>query len=78
MEAGLPNITGSVSKLPQYDAWALSGAFARGTRSTNDGNLSPGTGLGELTFDASLSSSIYGPSATVTPLSLSSIFVIKH
>lgn len=65
--AGLPNITGSMGILPQYDFWTLTGAFSKGDRNNDDGNLDYGSGNGYLNFDASLSNSIYGNSNTVTP-----------
>ena len=65
-QAGLPNITGSIS----FDVWsnASSGCFY-----DNGGNKRGGTGNdggskgSNKTFDASRSSSVYGKSNTVTP-----------
>ena len=76
MEAGLPNITGKVSNLPNY--YGSSGCFYR-DGGTEKYHLSGAEGSSASTYiDASRSSSIYGNSSTVTPLSLSSIFAIKY
>ena len=80
MEAGLPNITGSITYL---------------VRSTNDANygvdgaftdIGPGWWMGgsnqaartNIGFDASLCSSIYGASNVVTPLSQSALLLMKY
>lgn len=77
INAGLPNITGSFST---RDAWAQNsngawgtktGAFSSntGTYSKQDASISGGYGprVGNLTFKASDSNSIYGASSTVQP-----------
>ena len=76
--AGLPNITGKVSNLPSGNDYESSGCFYR------DGGSETYSLSGKLGSSASTcinafrSSSIYGSSSTVTPLSLSSIFIIKY
>lgn len=82
--AGLPNITGKYGYVIR-DAHSgqeiINGGLYRSDH--NDTWLYSGagkywTGRVALNFDASLASSIYGSSTTVTPLSLSSIFIIKY
>ena len=82
MGAGLPNITGSTS----FDSVAgpivkntsiTSGAIYRGAARSSALSRYNVAGS-DLAFDASLSSSIYGSSATVTPLSLSAKIVLKY
>ena len=80
--AGIPNITGRIttSTNPFYNpTLTVSGALLGTTTTSNtaQGSASgyPGSGVA---LDASRSSSIYGSSTTVTPLSKSCIFCIKH
>lgn len=77
-EAGLPNITGSAGN---FDVWgygatavrSVAGAFGSTGNSLNPNQATVYTGTHTqtddrvLTFDASLSSSIYGASSTVQP-----------
>lgn len=66
IEAGLPNITASVIT-SGANLSSVSGAFtASGSTKNRDDNLDT-TGNRVLTFNASLSNSIYGNSTTVQP-----------
>lgn len=66
IEAGLPNITASVIT-SGANLSSVSGAFtASGSAKNRDDNLDT-TGNRVLTFNASLSNSIYGNSTTVQP-----------
>ena len=88
VEAGSPNITGGFSC---RSSWATNknggwdyktGAFSgnTGTYPKQDASISDGWGprLGNLEFRASLSSSIYGNSETVTPSSLKTLLLIRY
>lgn len=71
--AGLPNITGVFNSDGYNDK--TSGAF----KFTSGGTGASGSGDGGYyTFDASLSSSIYGASTTVQPPALTMRFYIKY
>lgn len=79
--AGLPNITGGIISSTSYifHRNGASGAFKIvGTNGTGPALSKNNDGNNQIALDASLSSSIYGSSPTVTPLSLSSIFIIKY
>lgn len=74
-KAGVPNITGSITKQWVSRTATVTGAFLNSTKPTT-GSGSPGTGgdanvTGVLDFDASNSSSIYGNSNTVQPEAVS-------
>lgn len=77
--AGLPNIIGDIQTFNYNTPETTSGAFQQTTTVTNRSTtIGAGAGYQTINFNASRSSSIYGSSETVTPLSLSSIFVIKY
>ena len=82
MDAGLPNITGSHGE-HDYGNGRLKNSSGAFTLSSLSGEKS-GNGWGgndkfrTVNMNASLSSSIYGSSTTVTPLSESVIMCIKH
>ena len=78
MEESLPNITGYFGGTICL-GYQYAGAFGRfGGEGGLYGNLSATSGYtSHYDFDASRSSSIYGSSTTVTPLSESSFFCIK-
>lgn len=86
VEAGLPNIIGSVKSLmsPTSEAWSVSsytsGAFTAGNVKKLSSDIISGSSDTEfdLSFIASLSSSIYGNSTTVQPLSLILNYIIKY
>lgn len=86
VEAGLPNIIGSVKSLmsPTSEAWSVSsytsGAFTAGNVKKLSSDIVSGSSDTEfdLSFIASLSSSIYGNSTTVQPLSLIFNYIIKY
>ena len=68
VEAGLPNITGSVTKNLYSNTPTTTGSFVKGSTSdTNLRNDGGGEPAGTLSFDASRSSSVYGNSDTVQP-----------
>ena len=83
IEAGLPNITGYLASIDTGGRWGLianasandynkySGAFAAQNNGAYTQSVSTGKGVasGDLYFDASRSSSVYGKSSTVTPAS---------
>ena len=89
-EAGLPNITAhspgdAVASLwPTRDQDAFSNYFTGAIRPWYGANwehscaASMNTLAWGLDFNASLSSSIYGSSTTVTPLSRSTLMLIKY
>lgn len=77
MEAGLPNITGMFDG---YGGPYQLGAFNAVSRSDGSYRCHAGTfnwGL-HVDFDASIASNTYGNSDTVTPLSQSTLYVIKY
>ena len=84
--AGIPNITGLAEGNRSPYSWSGStGVFGDGgvivvsstiARANYDATT-VGTSS-SLTFNASRSSTIYGSSATVTPISISCIFCIKY
>ena len=78
MEAGLPNIEGRIDIDRIGAKSTASGAFYKTTRVTSGyGTAKPGYDM-TFTFDASLSSPVYGNSETVTPESLAVLILIKY
>ena len=75
--AGIPNITGYSDRM--WGEGSYSGALYRSNQFSvgwvGGNNASVGT---RLNIKASNSNSIYGNSSTVTPLSLSCRFIIRH
>ena len=83
IEAGLPNITGYLASIDTGGRWGLianasandynkySGAFVAQSNGAYAQSVSTGKGVasGDLYFDASRSSAVYGKSSTVTPAS---------
>ena len=86
--AGLPNIVGKCgSAAVGFNTGLASNSFANsctgafsGKTSANTGGHNEGknNGWSFFSFDASLSNAIYGASATVTPPSVKTAFLIKH
>lgn len=76
--AGLPNITGSVSGLRQVSSSSGTGAFSAFKSGGLNSDGSGSWGHGGFNFDASRSSSIYGTSTTVQPKSLTVRAIIKY
>ena len=79
--AGLPNITGHFANGYRGVVNGLSGAFfvsSGWTRFQDWGGHGSVWNYDGAEIDASRVSSVYGKSSTVTPLSLSSILVIKY
>ena len=75
VKAGIANILGSFSAIvcTNHNAYA-SGAF----RGVNGSASGAANGAFGYNMDASRCSSIYGNSDTVTPLSLTNIFLIRY
>lgn len=68
ISAGLPNITGNFFDSDVHVNSFGTGAFARGTRATNqEGGGGSSLPYGGINFDASWSNPIYGNSSTVQP-----------
>ncbi len=65
--AGLPNITGDMWTIAGKNS-VKEGAFVYSATAGGGGTGNSATGHGDINFDASRSSSIYGNSDTVTPL----------
>ena len=79
MEAGLPNITGKLAVRPTSETPNPTGAFYINGISEYLGKYNGGTNYSNgVSFNASRSSSIYGNSSTVTPLSMSCKFYISY
>ena len=81
MDAGLPNITGSIDRglCVISSRTATLGAFVRKYVSHNYAASGKGGAGCYLDFDASLSNpGIYGNSGTVTPLSQSTLYILKY
>ena len=77
--AGLPNITGGFTLFQMLSNDYASGAFRVTKSNAPYGSRTSGTQRDEsFTLDASRSSSIYGSSATVTPLSQSVLWCVKY
>lgn len=73
--AGLPNITGSTSGARNGGENVTGAFYTTGSVSTYGGGRYH---MGIVAFDASRSSTIYGKSNTVTPLSKKCLFLIKY
>ena len=75
--AGLPNITGSISPINSGNGGSATGAF-----NAEKGKVAASTGSGNYyysyNFDASSSNPSYGNSLTVTPESLTTLLLIKY
>lgn len=84
LEAGLPNIQGTVQTMNSTlsDSSKATGAFIGSDgRSTGSASLyasQDGGGNATLRFNASKSSEVYGKSTTVQPPSVKVIFIIKY
>lgn len=78
--AGLPNIMGRFVASSRVNNFYADGAFYDSLNSLNhrDGTTSNVYGFGAYYFDASRSSSVYGNSGTVSPLSKSTLYVMKY
>lgn len=81
--AGLPNITGLFNGGDANFAYQLRGngalaEYVQWMQYTYTIFNSPADRIYGCTFDASRSSTIYGTSGTVTPMSLSSIYIIRY
>ena len=78
IEAGLPNITGTIYGEPNTGiAYTSSGALYLENSATTSGGSSSGY-YSAVKIDASRSSSIYGNSTTVQPATCKCNFVIKY
>ena len=79
MEAGLPNIAGNIlfARSMVNEVSGVIGITQQGVRDQTQAQ-SGGRTINGIDFDAYRSSSIYGSSTTVTPLSMSCIFCISY
>lgn len=77
MAAGLPNITGSVSN-GKSESNVVAGAFYSKTGAFNASAAQANNNGHIFYLDASRSSSIYGKSTTVSPLSRKCKYLIKY
>lgn len=77
---GLPNITGMFAADTYYTIAEGSGAFLPSTTTPTWAVAAGHAGsIGKyFSFDASLSNSIYGSSETVSPLSQSTLMLVKY
>ena len=75
----MPNITGGAGPIVVYNGGWYSGALSLiGVMKNQQGPSGNQQGGGNINFDASRSSAIYGNSNTVTPLSLSTLMLVKY
>ena len=77
IEAGLPNITGTLCN-GKGEATICSGAFTRTDGAPNASAAIVNYAGSIFTLDASRSSTVYGNSTTVTPLSESTLLCVKY
>ena len=79
VEAGLPNVTGEAGPIIIYNGgWYVGALSLIGVIKNQQGTSGNQQGGGNINFDASRSSAIYGDSNTVTPLSLSTVMLMKY
>ena len=81
MDAGLPNILGQETSnfIKHQNATCKGALFREWSRGVSSGLWGDsGSSYSDISFDASLSDSIYGSSSTVTPLSEACKFVIRY
>ena len=80
VEAGLPNITGKIENIAGYSGLRAYGLIIMDANSFIQNIVNGGTNFGgiNLNIDASRNSAIYGASSTVTPLSQSTLMLIKY
>ena len=76
--AGLPNIKGELFTVPANTSTDGTGAFRRTTTPNTAGAARGAASWSNINFDASRSSSVYGSSSTVTPLSESTLLCIRY
>lgn len=76
VEAGLPNITGSFDRPNAYGVGPVNGAFSTGSSVGGYSRATTSVDSSYVTFDASLSNSIYGNSLTVQPQSIKAFYYI--
>lgn len=77
VEAGLPNITGTINNSTRGVYQGASGVFRNiGTQGTDWGGVGTSSGYFGFNFDASRSNSIYGNSSTVQPQTIKALFYI--
>lgn len=74
IKAGLPNITGLINS----EGGSCTGAFR--FNQAWSANYNPGSeiGHGTVSFNASYSNSTYGSSTKVSPLSISTLHILKY
>ena len=76
VQAGLPNITGSFDRPNAYGNGPVNGAFSLGSSVGGYSRSTTSVDSSYVTFDASLSNSIYGNSTTVQPQSIKAFYYI--
>lgn len=78
--AGLPNITGKILNIAGYSGLQAHGLIIMVADNFIHTIANAGTYFGgvDLNIDASRNSAIYGASSTVTPLSQSTLMLIKY
>ena len=76
VEAGLPNITGSLTQNTYYKTGTGSGALSYTQTNTRQSSSGSDMYLGRIDFDASNSNSIYGNSSTVQPQTIKVLYYI--
>ena len=77
---GLPNITGlfNYGQIDGGGGFGASGAFTATRLNTGTGYGNNRFGCPQISFNASRSSTVYGSSSTVTPLSLTTKLILKY
>ena len=75
----MPNITGGAGPIIVYNGGWYGGVLSLiDVMKNQQGPSGNQQGGGNINFDASRSSAIYGNSNTVTPLSLSTLMLVKY
>ena len=77
VNAGLPNITGNINSVMDWNTSSSNGAFARSVATSRlaAGNLS--TGFASFAFAASTANRVFGSSTTIQPSSSRAFCIIK-
>ena len=80
LSAGLPNITGEIVNIAGYSGLQAYGLIIMVACSFIQNIVNGGANIGgiNLNIDASRNSAVYGASSTVTPLSQSTLMLIKY
>ena len=83
IEAGLPDITGSATTTTIFNNTRNQGGTSGAITTTQNGTIALSSGGGQqglysMSFKASNSNGIYGKSSTVTPLTITTRYLIKY